>query len=79
MWLENNILLYKTLLIFKGTLLAAFVFCFEPVYDFIILSTLPESTILTILSQLKELIGVIVAILIAIKLILQINKLNKDK
>ena len=77
--MHENILLYKSFLIFKGTILAAFVWFFEPIYDVIILNGFMSPSFISIMSDLKELIGFVVAILIAVKLILQIKNIKKDK
>lgn len=75
----QNMILYKTLLIFKGTALAAFVWFFEPLYEAIILNGFLPLGFTEIMAELKELIGFIVAFLVAIKLILQIVKIRKEK
>ena len=74
--MEDNIV--KSFIVIKGLLLASFVWFFEPLYDLIILNEFLPVYLKFLMGEVKEIIGFIVAILVGIKLVLQIKYYNKE-
>lgn len=75
-----NLLYTEFLIVLKGGLYVGLVYLFGPIYDslLVMLDVVFPSNIHSICAALKDIIGVLVALLVLIKVAYELKKVRKD-